>query len=328
VNSFIGQSESTRVLKELATRAGEATVPVLVFGETGTGKEIVARGIHRVRGQGPFVPIDCGALAAGVAESELFGHVRGAFTGAFSTRVGLLESAKGGTAFLDEVGELSLETQSKLLRAVQQKELRSVGTSEVRKADFRTISATNRYLPDEVKRGSFRQDLYYRLGVIVIPLLPLRERLDDIPLLVDHFCRLHAGGRSVSRRMIRLFCDYDWPGNVRELENCIMRLAVLCDQPEMDLEPLLSDHWRPVRRPLAVISLAPADSRPTPWTARQAGTDELDLVNVERRAIQRALEASRGNRAVAASLLGVGRTTLYRRMKVLRCQQMDEKQLA
>jgi two-component system response regulator GlrR len=223
-----------REVDSLIDRVADVDTTVLVLGESGTGKEMVARAIHERSGRsaGRFVAINCGALAESVLESELFGHVRGAFTGAVSAHRGLFEEASGSTLFLDEVGELPLATQVKLLRVLQEREIRPVGASESRRVDVRVVGATYRDLAREVERGTFREDLYYRLNVISIMVPPLRERPEDIPALVQHFIKTHARrmGRAVERierDALELLLRYSWPGNVRELENVIERAIVL-----------------------------------------------------------------------------------------------------
>src|SRR5215468_9002030 len=221
-HSLVGESQQTVSIRRLIEKASRNRIPVLLLGESGTGKEVVARAIYESNPHGQFIPIDCGSLVGNLMESELFGHVRGSFSGATETKKGLVELADGGTAFFDEIGDLPLEMQVKLLRLVQEKEFRPVGSLNWRKADLRIIAATHRDLKAEVAAGRFRQDLYYRLSVMVIHLPPLRQRKQDIPLLLGHFIdQGRAEGLPefcASDEVIRTLLAYDWPGNVRELK--------------------------------------------------------------------------------------------------------------
>src|ERR1700741_2449964 len=214
---LVGQSPRTRQVIQLIEKLGKCRWPALLLGETGTGKEVVARAIHNIAGVGPFVTIDFSSLVGPLMESELFGHVKGAFTGATATKIGLIEAANGGTAFFDEIGELPLDLQAKLLRVLQEKEFRPVGSLGTRRSDFRIIAATNRDLAKEVEKGTFRRDLYFRLNVINIRLAPLRERREDIPALINHFLARVGGNYSITAEALEVMLNYDWPGNVREL---------------------------------------------------------------------------------------------------------------
>src|SRR5712671_1305062 len=214
---LVGQSQRIRNVLRMVEKLGRCRWPVLLLGETGTGKEVVARSIHGVNPVGPFVTIDCSSLVGPLMESELFGHVKGAFTGAVGQKTGLIEAANGGTAFFDEIGELPLDMQAKLLRVLQEKEFRPVGSLIQRRSDFRVIAATNRDLAKEVEKGNFRRDLYFRLNVINIRLAPLRERKEDIPALINHFLSRVGGGYSMTAEVMEILISYDWPGNVREL---------------------------------------------------------------------------------------------------------------
>jgi transcriptional regulator with PAS, ATPase and Fis domain len=255
-------------------------------------------------------------------ESELFGHTKGAFTGAFGTKPGLIEAANGGTAFFDEIGELPLDMQAKLLRVLQEKEFRPVGSLTTRRSDFRIVAATNRDLAKEVERGTFRRDLYYRLNVVTIRLSPLRERKDDIFPLAEHFLAKYGRGHVLTKECFDAMMGYDWPGNVRELENSIQQMVAINTGPLLHVGDLPS----PIQNFLAAkkaqsmaaavgtarIPVASAISM-EPETAHFAPI--LPLMEVERRAILSALEFTRGDRGVAAHLLGIGRTTLYRKLK-------------
>jgi len=276
--------------------------PVLIIGESGTGKELVARAIHA---QGPwhdepFVPVDCGALTPTLIESELFGHLRGAFTGATQSRVGLLAAAGSGTIFLDEITELPLELQPKLLRALQEREIRPLGSNERIPLEARIIAATNQDLEQAIQRGTLRKDLYYRLKVVPIKLPPLRERKADIPLLVAHFMARYAGKErgfeGVSPEAMARLRNYNWPGNVRELENCIQRSLALGTPPEIQVKIL----------PTSLLNYRADESPAEPPTRLQ---------ELERQAIRQALEITGGDRLRAARLLGISKTTIYRKLK-------------
>jgi two-component system response regulator HydG len=277
--------------------------PVLILGESGTGKELVARAIHAKGpwGDQPFVPIDCGALTPTLIESEIFGHVRGAFTGATHDRQGLLAAAGEGTVFLDEIVELPVELQSKLLRALQEREIKPLGSNERIPVKARIVAATNQDLEVSIKRGTFRKELYFRLNVVSIKLPPLRERREDIPGLVRFFLEKHkadlGGIAGVSEEAMARLLSYDWPGNVRELENCIQRALALGSTPEI----------RVVDLPSNLLCLV-GEPRRDPHTL-------ATLHALEQQAILQALEATKGDRLRAARLLGIGKTTIYRKLK-------------
>src|SRR5580698_397384 len=218
---LVGQSPRTRQVLHLIQKLGKCRWPALLLGETGTGKEVVARDIHSRSPHGPFVTIDCSSMVGPLMESELFGHVKGAFTGASNTKIGLIEAANGGTAFFDEIGELPLDLQAKLLRVLQEKEFRPLGSLTTRRSDFRIIAATNRDLTKEVEKGAFRRDLFFRLNVINIRLAPLRDRKEDIPALINHFLSRAGANHTMTAEALEALLSYEWPGNVRELENCI-----------------------------------------------------------------------------------------------------------
>ncbi len=297
-----------RDIRALIQKLGRTESPVLVLGETGTGKEVVARAIHEARGSGPFVPIDC-SLIGTLLESELFGHTRGAFTGAVANKQGLLEMAEGGTAFFDEIGELPIDMQAKLLRVLQEKEIRPLGSVSGRKARFRPIAATNRDLGAEVERGRFRQDLYYRLNVVKVRIPPLRERREDIPELAQHFLARCGARHELSPEVLASMMRYDWPGNVRELENCIQQMVALNSGPALGTADLPSQ----LQNSLFVERL-----NEKPSAVRVPPERVLSLEELEKQAIAEALLFTRGDRAHAALLLGIGRTTLYRKLKLYR----------
>jgi DNA-binding NtrC family response regulator len=303
---LIGESAPMRRLYELIERVSNNTSPVLLQGETGTGKELVARSIHLggPRRKKAFVPVDCSGLAPTLIESELFGHTRGAFTGADYLKQGLFKVADGGTILLDEIGELPLYLQAKLLRALQEKEIRPLGSTERIPINIRVIAATNRDLEAGVRSGTFRQDLFYRLNVVQIRLPALRERKIDIPVLVAHFlqefCDPQLPVKAISDDALRRLMAHDWPGNVRELQNTIERAAALSSNNVLtvdDLEPV----------PDAAMHLGVTDA------------DELvPLAEMERRAIMHALQQTEGDKLAAARLLGIGKTTLYRKLQEYR----------
>ncbi len=268
---LVGQSPRTRQVLNLIQKLGRCRWPALLLGETGTGKEVVARAIHNVNPVGPFVTIDCSSMVGPLMESELFGHVKGAFTGAATAKIGLIESAHGGTALFDEIGELPLDVQSKLLRVLQEKEFRPVGSVSTRRSDFRIIAATNRDLAKEVERGTFRRDLYFRLNVINLRLAPLRERREDIPALINHFLSRVGGNYSVTAEAMEVMLTYDWPGNVRELENCVQHMVAINSGPLLHLADLPSNLQNFMLHKRSQYMTAAA-SVPQP-SASQVGTD-------------------------------------------------------
>jgi DNA-binding NtrC family response regulator len=310
LGAMIGRSPRMRALFQLIeTVAGTATT-ILVTGETGTGKEMVARAIHQTspRRAHRFVAINCSAIPETLLEAELFGHVRGAFTGAIASRAGRIEQADKGTLFLDEVGTMPMALQMKLLRVLQEREFERLGDDRPVKVDVRVIAATNADLARMVKAGSFREDLYYRLNVIQIELPPLRERREDIPLLVQHFVRKYSGAGPavlVSQDAMRRLMAYEWPGNVRQLENAIERgVALLGGRSTIELSDL------PPEIQAAPIAFVPALDFP------DAGVDLPRIVEqIERDLIARALSRTGGNKAAAAALLNIKRTTLVEKLK-------------
>ncbi len=311
--SIIGNSAAIRRVSELVAQVADSKANVLISGESGTGKEIVARAIHRrgARSDKPFVAVNCAAIPETLLESELFGHVKGAFTGAVQNKAGLFETADGGTLFLDEVGELTLAVQVKLLRAIQEKCFRRVGASSDARADVRIIAASNRRLEEEVASGHFREDLYYRLNVIEIPIPTLRERSEDIPLLVAHFIEKYAAElenpvtHATDEAMARLI-EYRFPGNVRELENVIERAVALSRSDAIDVDSL----------PPSVLS--PAAGAESPRITSSAGIDlEAMLNEYERGLLKEALRAANGVKKKAAQLVGVSfRSFRYRLEKL------------
>jgi DNA-binding NtrC family response regulator len=305
-DTLVGRSPQIQRVVELISRVAGTDTTILIEGESGTGKELVARAIHREspRADRPFVAINCGALPETLLESELFGHVKGAFTGATATKKGLFEEADQGTLFLDEIGDTAPATQIKLLRVLQEREIRRVGSNAPIKINVRLLTATHRNLEELANAGRFREDLFYRLNVVAIPLSPLRDHRDDIPLLATHFLEAAAKrlGRPVptlSPEAMALFLEHPWPGNVRELENAIERAVLLAPRPIIfpdDLPPSL-------RR-------APPPGEPGATPLKLVRLDE-----VERAHILRTLDELAWNQARAAETLGIGRNTLWRKLK-------------
>jgi len=310
LNGIVGSSSKIQDVLRMVARLKDTRTPVLITGESGTGKELVARAIH-YRGllaKRPFVAVDCGSLVPTLIESELFGYEKGAFTGALRSKEGLFQSANGGTIFLDEIGELSQELQAKLLRVLQEKEVRPVGSNQKVKVDVRIIAATNRDLETAQKEGKFRKDLYFRLNVVTLHLPPLRERRSDIAALVHYFLDRFAPGRpmSVSSAAMKCMLQYGWPGNVRELENCIERAVALGSQEAIDLADL----------PPALRTQPEEDSVLEPAIVRAgAAVANTDLEELERDTIQRVFEQVHGDKARARKMLGISRATLYRKLK-------------
>jgi transcriptional regulator with GAF, ATPase, and Fis domain len=303
IPGIVGTSKPMLDVYSLVARVAPTTSTVLIQGETGTGKELIAHAIHSTsrRSHQPFVPVDCSALAESLLESELFGHVKGAFTGALTDKRGLFEVASGGTCFLDEIGEISPCVQARLLRVLQEREVRRVGGTETSRVDVRVIAATNKDLGALVTEGKFREDLFYRLSVVTITLPPLRERRDDIPLLAEHFLVSYVTANDqpslgISEEAMACLMAYDWPGNVRELQHVIERAATL--------------HTKPV--------LVPEDLPPKLVGAAEpsvAASSPLSLQEVVRGHLRRVLKEARWNKKLAAQLLGIHRRTLYRLAK-------------
>jgi two-component system response regulator HydG len=300
---LIGVSMKMQRVYKIMEKVSQHEYPVLVLGESGTGKELVARSIHfsGPRKDRPFAPVDCSSLVPTLIESELFGYVKGAFTGAMQAKQGLLEAAQGGTLFLDEIGDMPVDLQAKLLRALQEREIKPVGSTERRRINVRIIAATNRDLDSAIRAGTFRQDLYFRLNVVQVKLPPLRDRKSDIPLMVTAFLEKFSDSqgpvRTISEDAMRRIIAYDWPGNVRELENAIERAVALGSGPILHVADLPSNLQYPT-------------------SERAPERDEiLPLEELERRAILRTLRETSGDKLTAARMLGIGKTTLYRKLK-------------
>jgi DNA-binding NtrC family response regulator len=305
LDGITGTSAKIQDVLRMVSRLKDTRTPVLITGESGTGKELVARAMHfrGPLGPMPFIAVDCGALVPTLMESEMFGHEKGAFTGALKAKAGLFQAANGGTIFLDEIGELPLEMQAKLLRVLQEKEVRPVGSNEKASVDVRVIAATNRDLEASYRNGTFRKDLYFRLNVVTVHLPSLRERRSDIPQLVHCFLDRYASSENiqVTPGAMKSFLQYDWPGNVRELENCIARAVALGDHQMID-----------------VVDLPPAirgaeDSNLTHEDAAALSTNAL--ADLERMTILRVFEQAGGDKALAGRMLGISRATLYRKLK-------------
>jgi len=303
--NLVGTSAKMQRLYKLILKASQGRYSVLIAGESGTGKELVARSIHYLgpNRDKPFCPIDCAGLVPTLIESELFGYVRGAFTGAVRSKQGLLEVAAGGTLFLDEIAELSVDLQAKLLRAIQEREIKPVGSTQRIPIDVRVIAATNRELDLAMREGRFRQDLYYRLNVLTLKLPPLRERKTDIPLLINHFIERFSDPdrpiKGVSEEAMTRLMSYDWPGNVRELENVIERAVALGAGAVIHTVDLPTN----------------LQTSPLPNASSLSPEGIIPLRELEKRAILRALEELGGDKMMAARLLGIGKTTLYRKLR-------------
>ena len=315
LGAMIGRSAEMEKLYRILSKVAQSTHPVLILGESGTGKELVARTIHAYgpNSQKPIFPVDCGSLVPSLIESELFGYVKGAFTGANRSKDGLLVAAEGGTVFLDEIGELSLDLQAKLLRALQEREVRPVGSTHRVPIKARIVAATNRNLAKMVEKGTFRKDLFYRLNVVNLRLPSLRDRREDIPLLAAHFLdrisREHGTKFTLSDEALRTMMRHDWPGNVRELENSVERACALSSGPILhlgDLPTQLQNQGLEARHSAAAA---------TEQTG-EAGVPEVrTLADLEREAILGAIRTLHGDKLQAAKLLGIGKTTLYRKLK-------------
>ena len=319
-----GTSAAIRGVREQIGRVARFDTTVLILGESGTGKEGVAKEVHAhsTRARGPFVPVNCGAIPAELLESELFGHEKGAFTGAITTRRGRFELASGGTLFLDEIAEMSPFMQVKLLRVLQERCFERVGSGETRRANVRIVAATNRHLPDEVATGRFRADLYYRLNVFPIAIPPLRQRLEDLPLLIDDLNRRLAGRGfpdvTFSDGALAALARHAWPGNVRELENLMERLAVSSDGATVGVAQLPFTPLRPVDGPASADAERPAPragAAPRVELPAEGLSLKGTLAALEADLIAQALGRADGVVAQAARLLGVGRTTLLEKLR-------------
>jgi two-component system, NtrC family, response regulator AtoC len=303
--NIIGKSVKMEEINDLLKQVAPAKATVLITGESGTGKELAAQSIHTLSGRkGAFIPVHCAALPANLLESELFGHERGAFTGAIEKKIGRFEAANKGTIFLDEIGEIDQATQVKLLRVLETKAFERIGSSTQYKTEARIVAATNRNLEEMVKNGEFREDLYYRLNVLNIEIPPLRVRKDDIPLLAQAFLKQTATENeknvdSISDDVINVFLSYSWPGNIRELRNCIERMVILCREKTLNTGNIPPNIIKQVSPELAK-KYQPADT--------------LNIEENEKKLIIQALDETNGNKTVAAEKLGISRRTLHRKL--------------
>jgi len=308
-SGIVGTSAKIQDVLRIAARLRDNRTPVLITGESGTGKELVARAIHYggAMASMPFVAVDCGSLVPTLMESELFGYEKGAFTGAMKSKPGLFRTANGGTIFLDEIGELPLEMQAKLLRVLQEKEVRPVGSSEQVQVDVRVIAATNRDLEAAYRSGLFRKDLYFRLNVVTVHMPALRERRSDIPVLAHTFLDRYAPGENIhiSPEAMKALLEYDWPGNIRELENSIARAVVLGDRRTVQLTDLPPS----VRDAVGTATQEEASAAP----GRRPGS--TDLEDIEYQTILRGFKEAGGDKALSGKMLGISRATLYRKLK-------------
>jgi len=306
-SNLIGKSAVMEDVFKLTARVAESDATVLIQGESGTGKELVARAIHynSPRKEKPFITVNCPSIPDNLMESELFGHVKGAFTGAIKDRKGKFQLADQGTIFLDEIGDLKADLQARLLRVLQEKEFERVGDSSPIKVDVRVVAATNKNIETLVQEGKFREDLFYRLNVVTIIVPPLRERKDDIPFLVDHFIQKYSKGKTytITDEALDLIAQYDWPGNVRELENTIERAIVISSEPVITPELL-----QPISKNIKKKVALPAEI---------GESENLTLEEIERRTIINAMNKTKGNQTKAAKLLDIPRHVLIYRMKKL-----------
>jgi two-component system nitrogen regulation response regulator NtrX len=306
---IIGESVPMKALRQQLSLMAGTNGRVLIYGESGTGKELVAHAIHAMspRADSPFVEVNCAAIPEELIESELFGHRKGSFTGAREDKVGKFQKADSGTLFLDEVGDMSLKTQAKVLRALEEQRFEPVGAPESIQVDVRVIAATNKHLEEEIERGNFREDLFYRLNVIPFYVPPLRERIQDVPLLAEHFLKefTSAYGRKpkeLTQEAVAVLKDYSWPGNVRELRNVMERIVIMCPQVRIDARHI----------PLNASKRAPADR-----SVEVSGSLQEVREAAEREYIMKKLEEAKGNVSRTAELLGLERSNLYRKMKAL-----------
>ncbi len=325
----VGASDVMQAVYRMTRQVAPSSATVLLTGETGTGKELIARALHELSGRatGPFVRVNCGALSESLLESELFGHVKGAFTSAHENRTGRFEAAHGGTVFLDEVNSVSYKLQVKLLRVLQEQEFERVGDSRTIRVDCRVVAATNRDLLDEIEAGRFREDLYYRLNVLPIDLPPLRERVEDVPLLADYFIGRYseADGRTpptMSPEALKLLMEYAWPGNVRELQNYMERAIVLCEGDKL-MPELFPRHVRglaPARLHRQAVKDPSMLCTELVELGMQRASDEATDMHeqivslVERELIKQVLHSCRGVQTKAATRLGINRNTLHKKI--------------
>ncbi len=316
-SQIVGRSQKMKEILETVAMVAPTEASVLVLGESGTGKELIANALHQGSGRAEkrFIKVNCAALPETLLESELFGHERGAFTGAVARRPGRFALADGGTIFLDEIGELSLSTQAKLLRVLQEREIEPLGSTQTIKVDIRILAATNRNLKEEVKKGAFREDLFYRLNVVPIQIPPLRERKEDVPLLLEHFLKIYNGknGRNLQGfhpRALDALMRHSWPGNIRELENMVERVVILT----RDDYVMFQDLPEPIRN---------AVGDPLPTQVREGIRSGMTIKEMERELIIKTLEDNDQNRTRSARVLGITRRTLQHKLKEYEIEQQD-----
>lgn len=311
IDNLIAMSKVMQDVLAKVRKVAQSKASVLLQGDSGTGKEVIAKAIHNLSNQAskPLITVNCGAIPEGLLESELFGHVKGSFTGAVQNKIGLFKAAEGGTIFLDEIGELPMSLQVKILRVLQEDEIMAVGSSQTEKIDVRVIAATNIPLDLAVKENRFRQDLFYRLNVVPIFIPPLRERKDDIPPLIEHFLKKYSAGKktkNISQEVINLFLDYDWPGNIRELENTIEHSIVMGDENSITIDDLpwtLQNYYKTNFLKEESISEGTVN------------LENMSLEEMEKYYILKALNKTNNNNTKAAKLLGITRRTLGYRLK-------------
>ncbi|RME85413.1 MAG: sigma-54-dependent Fis family transcriptional regulator [Planctomycetota bacterium] len=319
---IIGKSKAIQNVMDLIQQVSKTDVPVLIVGESGTGKELVAREIHRqsLRASHPFVDINCSNFPANLFESLLFGHKKGAFTGATENQKGLVEAAKGGSLFLDEIGELEMSLQPKVLRFLETGEFRRVGEIRTLKSDTRILAATNRNLQEEIREKRFREDLYYRLNVFTIHLPPLRERKEDIPLLIQYFLGTHRNKKwKYSQEMVKAFMEYPWPGNIRELKNTIERLKILSKN-----QTISDESWK------AMLFMNLDYGKEKESLGRDNFNDSghlLSLQDLEKQHILKALKHFQGNKSQAAAALGISTRSLYNKLKQYEIEEKDDQEV-
>ncbi|MFN4245411.1 MAG: sigma-54-dependent transcriptional regulator [Brevinematia bacterium] len=324
LDAIIGESEEIKQIKDLIRKIAGTDATVLITGESGTGKELIANAIHALspRREGPFVKVNCGSIPETLLEAELFGHEKGAFTGAINRRKGRFELANGGTIFLDEIGEISPKLQVALLRVLQEKEFQRVGGEEDIKVDVRVIVATNKNLEEEVKKGNFREDLYYRINIITIHIPPLRQRKTDIPILASHFLKVYSENykkniKAISNELIDVITSYPWPGNVRELQNFIESAVIMCNKEELSIE-CIPQHYKLKLLPPKILNITNQPQKQSyinsqkPIIVIEIGKT-LDAI--EKSIIEETLKFTNNNKSKTARILGITRKTLLTKMK-------------
>lgn len=323
-NNIIGRSKPMLEIFEVIKKVSDYKTTVMLYGESGTGKELIAKAIHQSspRRNKPFIAINCGAIPENLLESELFGHKKGAFTDAVKDKKGLFEEAQGGTILLDEIGELPLLLQVKILRAIQENEIRPVGDNKSISTDVRIIAATLRDLENDIIDGKFREDLYYRLNVVSIKVPALRERKDDLPLLIDFFIKKHSKKleskiSSISKEALKVLESHNWPGNIRELENCLERAMILSEKDEIDIESL----------PKSVFSSNISENNLINFSTEENLSIKLHTQKLEEALIKKALEKTAGNRTHAAKLLEISHRTLLYKLKEYRLAQVSDDEI-